>query len=285
MSFKFKSIFPDLAILRFVVMDDDTLSDDFIGQYSLPLESLAPGYRYVHILSPSGEKLDQCTIFVHVKIENAADAVYEKYLSEFDGLDKLRYSRHSPQMRRLNIVDIDEPLAKAAPMVKAAHDLNEDFLFSMFQFKMKTVSDPGVPMEECLQVLTWQGVVVEASGNVFVTRSDKMDNLVVKGIAVAFNNMNSVFAATMKDADQILAALKEAHESCKGQYKHVQEGLQKAGGKHALQLAVSYTRNMRTLYGLIASLQAQKAAVQRDLAVFHQYAAEMATVPGEAADL
>ena len=91
----------------------------------------------------------------------------QKYLSEFDGLDKLRYSRHvrlhvlccvcitiiittpsfptpslsythkqqSPQMRRLNIVDIDEPLAKAAPMVKAAHDLNEDFLFSMFQFK------------------------------------------------------------------------------------------------------------------------------------------------------
>ena len=36
-----------------------------------------PGYRYVHILSPSGEKLDQCTIFVHVKIGNAAVAVYE----------------------------------------------------------------------------------------------------------------------------------------------------------------------------------------------------------------
>ena len=46
-------------------------------------------------------------------------------------------------------------------------------------------------MEECLQVLTWQGVVVEASGNVFVTPSDKMDNLVMKGIV---------------DADQLLAA-------------------------------------------------------------------------------
>ena len=42
-SFKFKSIFPGLAILCFVVMDDDTLSDDFIEQYSLPLESLARG--------------------------------------------------------------------------------------------------------------------------------------------------------------------------------------------------------------------------------------------------
>ena len=39
-SFNFRSIFPGLAILRFVVTDDDTLSDDFI---SLPLESLAPG--------------------------------------------------------------------------------------------------------------------------------------------------------------------------------------------------------------------------------------------------
>ena len=37
----------------------------------------SPGYRYVHILSPSGEKLDQCTIFVHVKIANAADGMYE----------------------------------------------------------------------------------------------------------------------------------------------------------------------------------------------------------------
>ena len=42
-------------------------------------------------------------------------------------------------MRRLNIVDIDEPLAKAAPMVKAAHDLNEDFHFSMFQFKASCI--------------------------------------------------------------------------------------------------------------------------------------------------
>ena len=43
---------------------------------SMPPQSHT-GYRYVHILSPSGEKLDQCTIFVHVKIENAADAMYE----------------------------------------------------------------------------------------------------------------------------------------------------------------------------------------------------------------
>ena len=44
-------------------------------------------------------------------------------------------TQQNPQIRCLNIADIDEPLAKAAPVVKAAHDLNEDFLISMFQFK------------------------------------------------------------------------------------------------------------------------------------------------------
>ena len=50
-SFQFHSLFPELAILRFVVMDNDTLSDDFIGQFSLPLSSLALGQsvlQYIH---------------------------------------------------------------------------------------------------------------------------------------------------------------------------------------------------------------------------------------------
>ena len=49
--FQFHSLFPELAILRFVVMDNDTLSDDFIGQFSLPLSSLALGQcvqPYIH---------------------------------------------------------------------------------------------------------------------------------------------------------------------------------------------------------------------------------------------
>ena len=104
---------------------------------------------------------------------------------------------------------------------------------------MKTVSDPGVPLEECLQVLTWQGVVVEASGNVFLTRSDKMDNLVAKGIAIAFNNMNNVFASTMKDVDQLLAAV-----SC-GCYIHLYPIAMATGW-----LSVGYIRDIHVIGGL-----------------------------------
>lgn len=39
--------FPELALVRFRVMDSDTLSDDFIGQYTLPFDSIAAG-KYQH---------------------------------------------------------------------------------------------------------------------------------------------------------------------------------------------------------------------------------------------
>ena len=35
--------FPDVAMVRFCVLDDDFVGDDFIGQYSLPLSSIQPG--------------------------------------------------------------------------------------------------------------------------------------------------------------------------------------------------------------------------------------------------
>ena len=35
--------FPELCLLRFVVYDSDTISDDFIGQYTLPLDSVEKG--------------------------------------------------------------------------------------------------------------------------------------------------------------------------------------------------------------------------------------------------
>ena len=104
-TFTFTAQFPELCLLRFAVYDSDTFSDDFIGQYTLPLESvekgeqycvcvrvharvcacmcvrecaymsvllwLVAGYRHVHLHTPSWEKIENATIFVHVTIHEA----------------------------------------------------------------------------------------------------------------------------------------------------------------------------------------------------------------------
>ncbi|XP_013924630.1 PREDICTED: 1-phosphatidylinositol 4,5-bisphosphate phosphodiesterase delta-3 [Thamnophis sirtalis] len=59
---------PDLALVRFVVEDyDTTSSNDFVGQFTLPLPSIREGYRHIHLLSRDGTSLSPATLFVHVR--------------------------------------------------------------------------------------------------------------------------------------------------------------------------------------------------------------------------
>ncbi len=78
--------FPDLALLRIVVMDKDLNADDFIGYCVCPVESLCSGawrgvwravgcvltagagYRHVHLLTEDGRPIPDATLFVHIEV-------------------------------------------------------------------------------------------------------------------------------------------------------------------------------------------------------------------------
>ncbi|XP_047563463.1 1-phosphatidylinositol 4,5-bisphosphate phosphodiesterase delta-3 isoform X1 [Lutra lutra] len=61
---------PELALVRFVVEDYDATSpNDFVGQFTLPLDSLKQGYRHIHLLSKDGASLSPATLFVHIRIQ------------------------------------------------------------------------------------------------------------------------------------------------------------------------------------------------------------------------
>ncbi|XP_062936945.1 1-phosphatidylinositol 4,5-bisphosphate phosphodiesterase delta-3 isoform X2 [Cynocephalus volans] len=63
---------PELVLVRFVVEDYDTTSpNDFVGQFTLPLNSLKQGYRHVHLLSKDGASLSPATLFVHIRIQHS----------------------------------------------------------------------------------------------------------------------------------------------------------------------------------------------------------------------
>ena len=66
-----KAIFvPELAMLRFVVNDDNFGFDDFIGQNSIPFTSLRPGYRRVTLLRDGVTPVLGATLLVHVEISD-----------------------------------------------------------------------------------------------------------------------------------------------------------------------------------------------------------------------
>ncbi|KAM9457542.1 1-phosphatidylinositol 4,5-bisphosphate phosphodiesterase delta-3-A isoform 2-T2 [Clarias gariepinus] len=61
---------PDLALVRFVVEDHDhTSKNDFVGQFTLPFNSLRTGYRHIHLLKADGSSLSPATLFIHVKVK------------------------------------------------------------------------------------------------------------------------------------------------------------------------------------------------------------------------
>ncbi|EPY89216.1 1-phosphatidylinositol-4,5-bisphosphate phosphodiesterase delta-1 [Camelus ferus] len=69
--FEFEVVVPELALLRFVVEDYDASSkNDFIGQSTIPLDSLKQGYRHVHLLSKNGDQHPSATLFVKVTLQD-----------------------------------------------------------------------------------------------------------------------------------------------------------------------------------------------------------------------
>ncbi|XP_013407769.1 1-phosphatidylinositol 4,5-bisphosphate phosphodiesterase delta-1 isoform X2 [Lingula anatina] len=61
---------PELAFVRFAVHDYESKSkDNFLGQYTLPFNSLLPGYRHVPLLSKRGASLSPACVFIHVSKE------------------------------------------------------------------------------------------------------------------------------------------------------------------------------------------------------------------------
>ena len=64
--FKFLVNCPELAFVRFKVMDDDLGNDDEIGWYTIRFENILPGYRHIQLENPSKKG----TLFIYSEIEN-----------------------------------------------------------------------------------------------------------------------------------------------------------------------------------------------------------------------
>nr|XP_060632394.1 1-phosphatidylinositol 4,5-bisphosphate phosphodiesterase zeta-1-like [Anolis sagrei ordinatus] len=65
-TFTFNIQVPDLALIRFVVEDQMVItSNDFLGQFTLPLLSMNKGYRHVPLVSKLGVSLKPASLFVH----------------------------------------------------------------------------------------------------------------------------------------------------------------------------------------------------------------------------
>ncbi|XP_037313896.1 1-phosphatidylinositol 4,5-bisphosphate phosphodiesterase delta-1-like isoform X1 [Pungitius pungitius] len=68
-NFQFDVYVPELALVRFTIEDhDSTSSNDFVGQFTLPFDSLKMGYRHVPLLGKNGDTLPSSGLFLHIMV-------------------------------------------------------------------------------------------------------------------------------------------------------------------------------------------------------------------------
>lgn len=113
---------PELALLRFVVLDDDYIGDDFIGQYTVALECMQSGYRTVPLLSLSGGPLPKASLFVHLAFTSRQGGA---------GGGAQRGAGRGRILRHVGIRTLDHALRPAAAPLKEAADLREGMKVSV----------------------------------------------------------------------------------------------------------------------------------------------------------
>lgn len=67
-SFEFNVSLPELTLIRFLVLDDDFINDDFIGQLTVPVSCLTSGYRHVKLLDMDDRIIPNTTLFIKIAI-------------------------------------------------------------------------------------------------------------------------------------------------------------------------------------------------------------------------
>ncbi|KAM7071340.1 LOW QUALITY PROTEIN: inactive phospholipase C-like protein 2 [Acridotheres tristis] len=179
-SFEFQINLPELAMVRFVVLDDDYIGDEFIGQYTIPFECLQTGYRHVPLQSLTGESLAHASLFVHVAITNrrGGGKPHKRGLSVRKG----KKSREYASMRTLWIKAIDEVFKNALQPIRDATDLRENMQNAVVSFKELCGLSPVANLMQCILAVSMHLVGPDNTPLVVVNLSDQYPTMELQGI-------------------------------------------------------------------------------------------------------
>ncbi|KAM3862039.1 inactive phospholipase C-like protein 1 [Diretmus argenteus] len=266
-TFEFQVNMPELALLRFVVLDDDYIGDDFIGQYSVAFECLQPGYRNVPLLGLAGDPLPHASLFVHVAVTNRRGGGK----AHRRGLSVRRVGRRGREyvtLRHTGIKVVDEAFKSASAPLREAADLREDAQSATVSFKEQCGLPPVAKLKQCIQSLATRLQSPEGTmGATMVLkdgypRLETLANLTepTRKLLTAYDTMISAQKQLIENADAVQVRIAQVQRE--GMDFH--EDLPRLGEKEGLKgrkqnkAVESFTWNITVLKGQCDLLRGAK---------------------------
>uniref|UniRef100_A0A673B9M0 Phosphoinositide phospholipase C n=1 Tax=Sphaeramia orbicularis TaxID=375764 RepID=A0A673B9M0_9TELE len=279
-SFEFQINLPELAMVRFVVLDDDFIGDEFIGQYTIPLECLQPGYRHVPLQSLTGEELPHAKLFVHVALTNrrGGGKPHKRGLS----VRKARKGRDYTALRDLGVRAVDEVFKMAAPQLREATDLRENMQNSIAVFRELCGVSAVANLMQCVLALSSRVSGPDGTPLLVFDLRDLYPTLepqgllpdVLRRVVSTYEMMVQASRAVIEHSDgiydrilHIQTTAMEFHE--KLQTMAAKEGLK---GRKVSRALESFSWNITILKGQADLLKHARAEVQENMKQVHDAA-------------
>ncbi|CAL8247669.1 unnamed protein product [Lota lota] len=279
-SFEFQINLPELAMVRFVVLDDDYIGDEFIGQYTIPFECLQPGFRHIPLQSLTGEVLPHAWLFVHVAITNrrGGGKPHKRGLSVRKG----KRSREYASMRVLLIKALDDVFKTAMVPLREATDLRENMQNAIVPFKELCGLSAVANLKQCILALCPRLMGPDGSPLLLFDLRDQYPNLepqgvppeVLKKVVTTYEVMIQTSRTLLENSEAVHERILQTQKAAMEFHENLHELAVKEGLKgRKLQKAVeSFTWNITILKGQADLLKHARNEVQENLKQIH-YAA------------
>ncbi|CAH8851355.1 unnamed protein product [Trichobilharzia szidati] len=153
-TFEFCVQLGSLALVRFVVLDDHAIGDDFIGQNTVPFDCLLTGFRHIRLRSDTGEPIPLATLFVHITItsrtENSKEETHTGLLHRWRSRN-----RQQLQLKKVGVSTFDDIFKATTSTLRQACELRSSVLTNFDNFR-RLCGETSTPlsMNQCIRALS-----------------------------------------------------------------------------------------------------------------------------------
>ncbi|XP_066997278.1 inactive phospholipase C-like protein 2 isoform X2 [Anabrus simplex] len=269
-SFEFHLTLPEMVLVRFVVLDDDYIGDDFIGQYTIPFECLQTGYRHIRLLSNTGEPLESSTLFVHVAITNKKGG--GKPLKR-----KSKFERHHVNIRAVGLKQIDDAFRGISQGLDEAQKVRQDTENAMDELRTECGLNEAANMKQCLRVLLQRLSASPQISHMAIQEHQGLPMLKVDSTNLpthlhraitTFEKTMTEFQYMITNSDRLINQISSSLNYILEFYEDLPNMASQSGikGKKFSRLQENYTWNVRVLRGQIDLLESCRKDCKQGIA-------------------
>nr|XP_027194064.1 inactive phospholipase C-like protein 1 [Dermatophagoides pteronyssinus] len=147
-SFEFNVCLPELTMIRFLVLDDDYINDDFIGQLTIPVSCLESGYKHIKLLNMNNEIIPNTSLFVKI-------ALTRRYGSKQRLRRKKSWSqKNNHDVKQMGVKHLDEQLKTVFAMVNEASQIRKNVEKVYLELCDECSLPESANMAQCLRIIT-----------------------------------------------------------------------------------------------------------------------------------